>query len=46
MNNIQHTYFAELEIILQKAGYTIQAEENGLPIVSSYREWGNSVRAE
>ena len=30
MNNAQHTYFAELEIALRKAGYTVQPVEGSL----------------
>lgn len=30
MNNTQHTYFAELGIALQKAGYTVQPEKSGV----------------
>lgn len=34
MDNPQHTYFAELRLVLQKAGYTVQSEEAGiLPVV-------------
>ena len=29
MDNTQHTYFAELKLALQKAGYTVQAVEDG-----------------
>ena len=37
MDNTQHTYFAELKLALQKAGYTVQAVEDGhLPI-----EWND-----
>lgn len=30
MDNTQHTYFVELKLALQKAGYTVQAVEDGL----------------
>lgn len=30
MDNTQHTYFAELGIVLRKAGYTVHPEEEGL----------------
>ena len=30
MDNTQHTYFAELKLALQKAGYTVQPVEDGL----------------
>lgn len=30
MDNTQHSYFTELNLALQKAGYTTQPEENGL----------------
>ena len=37
MDNTQHTYFAELKLALQKAGYTVQPVEDGhLPI-----EWND-----
>ena len=30
MDNTQHTYFAELKLALQKAGYTVQPVESSL----------------
>ncbi len=30
MNNTQHTYFVELKLALQKAGYTVQPVEDSL----------------
>ena len=30
VDNTQHTYFAELKLTLQKAGYTVQPVEDGL----------------
>ncbi|MEJ8727651.1 hypothetical protein WKS99_01250 [Flintibacter sp. HCN-6482] len=29
MNNAQYSYFTEIEIALQKVGYTVQPEEKG-----------------
>ena len=33
MDNTQHTYFAELKLALQKAGYTVQPVEDGLLLI-------------
>ena len=41
MDNTQHTYFAELKLALQKAGYTVQPVEDGLlPI-----EWNDCAKS-